>query len=57
MSMKNPLTPAGIEPATFPFVAQYLNYCAAAVPILHVSTVNDDNARAAFVIQLSPSEF
>jgi len=55
--MKNPLTPAGIEPATFPFVAQYLNYCAAAVPILHVSTVNDDNARAAFVIQLSPSEF
>jgi len=25
MSMKNPLTPAGIEPATFRFVAQYLN--------------------------------
>ena len=23
MSMKNPLTPAGIEPATFPFVAQH----------------------------------
>jgi len=30
--MKNPLTPAGIKPATFRFVAQHLNYCAAAVP-------------------------
>jgi len=27
MSMKNPLTPAGIEPATFRFVAQRLNHC------------------------------
>jgi len=32
MSMKNPLTPAGIEPATFRFVAQNLNHCATAVP-------------------------
>ena len=32
MSMKNPLTPAGIEPATFRFVAQHLNHCATAVP-------------------------
>jgi hypothetical protein len=31
MSMKNPLTVAGIEPATFRFVAQHLNYCATAV--------------------------
>jgi len=31
--MKNPLTPAGIEPATFRFVAQHLNHCATAVPI------------------------
>jgi len=30
--MKNPLTPAGIEPATFRFVAQQLNHCATAVP-------------------------
>ena len=30
MSMKNPLTPAGIEPATIRFVAQHLNHCATA---------------------------
>ena len=30
--MKNPMTPAGIEPATFRFVAQHLNHCATAVP-------------------------
>ena len=29
---KNPLTPAGIESATFRFVAQHLNHCATAVP-------------------------
>jgi len=29
--MKNSLAPAGIEPATFRFVAQYLNYCATSV--------------------------
>jgi hypothetical protein len=27
MSMKNPLTPAGIEPATFRFVPQHFNHC------------------------------
>ena len=32
MSMKNPLTPAGIEPATVRFVAQHLNHCVTAVP-------------------------
>jgi len=30
--MKNPLTPAGIESATFRIVAQHLNHCATAVP-------------------------
>jgi len=28
MSIKNPLIPTGIEPATFRFVAQHLNHCA-----------------------------
>ena len=32
MSMKNPLTQPGIEPATFRFVAQHLNHCATAAP-------------------------
>jgi len=27
MSMKNPLTLDGIEPATFRFVTQHLNHC------------------------------
>ena len=30
--MRYPVTPAGIEPATFRFVAQHLNHCATAVP-------------------------
>ena len=30
--MKNPPTLAGIEAATFQFVAQHLNHCATAVP-------------------------
>jgi hypothetical protein len=29
---KIPMTPSGIEPATFRFVAQYLKHCATAVP-------------------------
>jgi len=32
MSIKILLTLAGIEPATFRFVAQHLNHCATAVP-------------------------
>ena len=36
--MKNPLTPAGIEPVTFRFVAQHLNHCATAVTPLRLNT-------------------
>ena len=31
---KTPMTPAGIEPATFRFVAQHFHRCATAVPVL-----------------------
>jgi len=31
--MKNLVTPAGIEPATFRFVVRRLNHCTTAVPI------------------------
>ena len=36
---KIPMTPAGIEPATFRFVAQHRNHCAIAFP----SIVNNTN--------------
>ena len=36
ISMKNPLTPAGIETATFRFVAQHLNRCVTVVPHIAV---------------------
>jgi len=39
MSVKNPLTLAGIKPATFRFVAQHLNHCATAVPPMHNRSV------------------
>jgi len=35
--MKVPLTLAGIEPATFRFIAQHLNHCATAVPLFTVA--------------------
>ena len=38
MSIKNPLTPAGIEPATYRFVAQHLNHSSTAVPRFLVGT-------------------
>ena len=34
------MTPAGIEPATFRFVAQHLNHCATAVPKLNYTEEN-----------------
>jgi len=36
MSMKNPLTPAEIEPATYRFVAQHLNHYATTVPAIPI---------------------
>jgi len=33
------MTPAGIEPATFRFVAQHLNHCATSVPIVRSNSI------------------
>ena len=33
------MTPAGIEPATFRFLAQQLNHCATAVPYIYIYTL------------------
>jgi hypothetical protein len=55
-----PMTPSGIEPVTFRFVAQYLNHCATAVPTLTVyrpyfseyGIFNKTHGRAMFTICL-----
>jgi hypothetical protein len=46
--MKNPLTLAGIEPATFRFVAQHLNHCAADIMYwtIHIVQYNGDTKSA-----------
>ena len=41
LSMKNPLTSAGIEPAIFRFAAQHLNHCATTVPITAKVAINN----------------
>ena len=49
MSMKNPMTPAGIEPATFRFVTQHLNHCATAVPFGYQQVPSNDDGEC-FVV-------
>ena len=36
MSMKNSVTPSGIDPATLRFVAQHFNHCATAIPTFSI---------------------
>jgi len=52
--MKNPLTPGGIEPVTFQFVAQHLNHCATAVPpyiYVYIYIYRHTHSYTAFVIE------
>jgi hypothetical protein len=44
MSMKIPMTPAGIETATFRFAAQHLNHCATADSHFDLSQNNYSSA-------------
>jgi hypothetical protein len=46
------MTPSGIEPATFRFVAQYLNHCATAVPAFgeYCSIVSLDHVQKSHIL-------
>jgi len=57
MPMKNPLTPAGIEPATFRFVAQLLNHCATAVPNITVQQFTINNTLVSYYNILNIENF
>ena len=50
--MKIPLIPAGIESATFRIVAQHLNHCATAAPVLSYCTsfLSGDQGVCSFVV-------
>jgi hypothetical protein len=50
MSIKTPLTLAGIEPATFRFVAQHLNQCATAVMGTYIQKMSIPNTCLALLI-------
>ena len=45
---KIPMTPSGIEPATFRFIAQHLNHCATAVPIIqgNLTMINETSTNS-----------
>ena len=53
---KIPMTPSEIEPATFRFVAQHLNHCATAVPVIVSGTCEMTSVQNSLVIVLSYSQ-
>ena len=48
------MTPAGIEPATFRYVAQHLNHCAPAGGIHVVNTMHKKRADCAACPEVAP---
>ena len=55
MSKKNPLTPGGIEPATFRFVAQQLNHCPTAVTPPYKTTPHYLTSSVCVIFAVSPN--
>ena len=51
------MTPAGIEPATFRFVAQHLNDCATAVPAFKGASINAIQLAAVAIFTISVDAF
>jgi len=51
------MTPAGIEPPTFRFVAQHLNHCATAVPIRNYRLLLNKNSYKMFVRQRTENRY
>jgi len=51
MSMKNPLTSAGIEAGIFRFVAQHLDHCATAVPQYSSSSSGNSSIVVVIVVK------
>jgi len=49
------MTPGGIEPTTFRFVAQHLNHCATAVPVFYVIAHKHNINTGRIVIRLATS--
>jgi len=51
------MTPSGIEPATFRFVAQHLNHCATAVPtwriIIIIANMNMESIKRIGIYKIS----
>ena len=57
--MKNPMTPAAIEPATFRFATQHLKHCATAVPYIYIYMVitNDCRGHTQYTPDATPCDF
>jgi len=57
MSMKNTMTPAGIEPATSRFVTQHLNHCATAVNWRYMLLFDNGKHKTNFTLSRKCWEF